>query len=182
MKWSEFFIVKSTGVTRRIDELGRIVIPKEIRRSLSIRDGENIEILVEEDKIILKKFLLMDNIGDLSQKLTDIFSSIDNDMIIITDRVKVVATTDIYKHLVEQSFDTLLIKYIDNREIVNIKDGKLSFSNNDIYGNFVIVPIISNTDSLGLVIITKNDSITNDTDLKSAKIIAKILAEKINIS
>ena len=48
--------LKSTGVIRRIDELGRIVIPKEIRRNLGIRDGENVEIFTESDSIILKKY------------------------------------------------------------------------------------------------------------------------------
>ena len=49
--------MKSTGVIRRIDELGRIVIPKEIRRTLGIRDGENVEIYTENDSIILKKVI-----------------------------------------------------------------------------------------------------------------------------
>ena len=47
--------MKATGVTRKIDELGRVVIPKEIRRNLSIRDGESLEIFTNEDSIILKK-------------------------------------------------------------------------------------------------------------------------------
>ena len=48
--------MKTTGIIRRIDELGRIVIPKEIRRSLRIKEGENIEILIDNDNIILKKY------------------------------------------------------------------------------------------------------------------------------
>ena len=47
--------LKSTGITRKIDELGRVVIPKEIRRNLSIRDGESLEIFTNEEAIILKK-------------------------------------------------------------------------------------------------------------------------------
>ena len=45
----------TTGIVRRIDDLGRIVIPKEIRKKLRIRDGENLEILVRDDEIVLKK-------------------------------------------------------------------------------------------------------------------------------
>ena len=48
--------MKQTGVTRKIDELGRIVIPKEIRKNLGIRDGETLEIFTNEDSIILKKY------------------------------------------------------------------------------------------------------------------------------
>ena len=48
--------MKSTGIVRRIDELGRIVIPKEIRNNLRLRSGENIEIYTDNDSIIMKKF------------------------------------------------------------------------------------------------------------------------------
>lgn len=51
--------LKSTGVVRRIDDLGRIVIPKEIRRNLGIRDGENVEIFTESDSIILKNIFVL---------------------------------------------------------------------------------------------------------------------------
>ena len=51
--------MKSTGVVRRVDDLGRIVIPKEIRRTLRIRDGESLEIFVDREMIALKKFSKM---------------------------------------------------------------------------------------------------------------------------
>ena len=52
----------TTGIVRRIDDLGRIVIPKEIRKKLRIIDGENLEILVRDDEIVLKKYSVMKNI------------------------------------------------------------------------------------------------------------------------
>ena len=55
----EWFILTQTGVTRKIDELGRIVIPKEIRKNLGIREGESLEIFTSEDSIILKKYFLL---------------------------------------------------------------------------------------------------------------------------
>ena len=60
-----------TGVIRRIDELGRIVIPKEIRRSLRIKEGESLEILVDNENIILKKYSLIKNLNDFAQNITD---------------------------------------------------------------------------------------------------------------
>ena len=48
--------MKATGVVRRIDDLGRIVIPKEIRKTLRIKDGESVEIFLENDNIVLKKY------------------------------------------------------------------------------------------------------------------------------
>jgi stage V sporulation protein T len=57
--------MKSTGVVRRIDDLGRIVIPKEIRRNLRIKEGDNLEVFVEGEDIILKKYSMMNKINDL---------------------------------------------------------------------------------------------------------------------
>ena len=64
--------MKATGVVRRIDELGRIVIPKEIRKNLRIHEGENIEIYInEKENIVLKKHSLIKEIDDFAQKFTD---------------------------------------------------------------------------------------------------------------
>ena len=56
----------TTGIVRRIDELGRIVIPKEIRKNLRIKNGDNIEILVEGDSITLRKYSQIENALDMT--------------------------------------------------------------------------------------------------------------------
>ncbi len=172
--------MQSTGVTRRIDELGRIVIPKEIRRMLSIRDGENLEILVDENKIILKKYLVMQNLTELSQKIINILSTVGIDKLIITDREKVVATSDIYINLINSSINIELLKVIDSREIITNNDSKISLKE-DILGSHVIVPIINETDCLGLVILIKTDELYNKDDIKILKIVSKLISEKINL-
>ena len=63
--------MKATGVVRRIDDLGRIVIPKEIRKSLKIRDGESLEIFVDNEEITLKKFSSSADLSIVSQALLD---------------------------------------------------------------------------------------------------------------
>ena len=70
-----------TGVIRRIDELGRIVIPKEIRRSLRIKEGESLEILVDNENIILKKYSLIKNLNDFAQNITDSIKSFINNSV-----------------------------------------------------------------------------------------------------
>ena len=164
--------LKSTGVTRKIDDLGRIVIPKEIRKNLGIRDGESLEIFTEEDSIILKKHSEIEKFEDLGKKLSDLIESIFKVDVIITDREKVIASTkrDI---LINKLLDEELIYLIDNREeFVGRKD---------IFGTIskvTIVPIIASIDSLGLIILISND----DLDLKNiARFMAKILSEKLNI-
>ena len=164
--------MKSTGITRKIDELGRIVIPKEIRRNLGIRDGESLEIFTDEDSIILKKHSQMERFEDLGAKLGEIINTIFKVDVIITDREKVIAATS-DKMIVDKKLNKDLIYLIDNREeFVGRKDilGNI--------GNVTIVPIIASIDSLGLIILISND----DLDLKNiARLMAKILSEKLNI-
>ncbi|MBD9085556.1 AbrB/MazE/SpoVT family DNA-binding domain-containing protein, partial [bacterium] len=77
--------MKATGVVRRIDELGRIVIPKEIRKNFRIKEGENIEIYIDDNNIILKKYSELKNVPDISSNIIDSVFSIINKDIIITD-------------------------------------------------------------------------------------------------
>ena len=62
--------MKATGVIRRIDDLGRVVIPKEIRKNLRIKEGDNLEIFVQNDEVILKKYSMMNKINDLAKWTT----------------------------------------------------------------------------------------------------------------
>ena len=66
--------MKTTGVVRKIDDLGRIVIPKEIRRTLKIRDGESLEIFVDKEMVTLKKYSTMEDLQEVAQKLTESIS------------------------------------------------------------------------------------------------------------
>ena len=68
--------MKQTGVTRKIDELGRIVIPKEIRKNLGIRDGESLEIYTSDDSIILKKYYEVKKLEDVCDKLCEMIKNI----------------------------------------------------------------------------------------------------------
>ena len=63
--------MRTTGIVRRIDELGRVVIPKEIRKTMHIKEGEELEVFVEgEDKLVLKKYSVLESFSDLSKKYT----------------------------------------------------------------------------------------------------------------
>ncbi len=93
--------MKSTGITRRIDDLGRIVIPKEIRKNLKIKENEVLEIFINNDEIILKKFSPFND----SEKVLSDYIKVINDMtgndVIITDRDKVILSS---KRLEERLF------------------------------------------------------------------------------
>ena len=162
--------MKTTGVTRKIDELGRIVIPKEIRRNLSIRDGENLEIFIDNDAICLKKHYQIHSFLDIGKKIISLLSDIIDAEIYLTDREKIVCA-NITSDLINKNISNKLINLIDERESY--------FSDNkEMEGYFSIVPIISTMDSLGLVIFNSK----NNEDYKVlVKFIAKMLAAKIDI-
>ena len=77
--------MKSTGVVRKIDDLGRIVIPKELRKNLRIKESDALEIFIEGEDIILRKYSMMKKITDLSQELTDAIYTFTRHNVFITD-------------------------------------------------------------------------------------------------
>lgn len=169
--------MKQTGVTRKIDELGRIVIPKEIRKNLGIRDGEALEIFTSEDSIILKKYFEVRKYEDLSSKLCELIKNIYNVNLVITDREKVITSSN--KEIVENTkLNNKFLELIDNREMFISKELLTINLGIDISGYFTVIPIIASSDSLGLVIIISD----NANDYSSlGKLLAKIIADKIDI-
>ena len=79
--------MKATGVVRRIDDLGRIVIPKEIRRSLRIHEGDSLEIYIEgKDTVILKKYSLVESVNNfITQYVESLYASSKKEIIVICD-------------------------------------------------------------------------------------------------
>jgi AbrB family transcriptional regulator (stage V sporulation protein T) len=169
--------LKQTGVTRKIDELGRIVIPKEIRKNLGIRDGEALEIFTSEDSIILKKYFEVRKYEDLSNKLCELIKNIYNIDLVITDREKVITSSN--KDIVENTrLNNKFLELIDNREMFISRDLSTINFGVDISGYFTVIPIIASSDSLGLVILIS----ANGSDYTSlGKLLAKIIADKIDI-
>lgn len=169
--------MKQTGVTRKIDELGRIVIPKEIRKNLGIRDGEALEIFTSEDSIILKKYFEVRRYEDLSSKLCELIKNIYNVDLVITDREKVITSSN--KDIVENSkLNNKFLELIDNREMFISKELSTINFVNDVSGYYTVVPIIASSDSLGLVILISASG--NDYTFLG-KLLAKIIADKIDI-
>lgn len=175
--------MKTTGVIRRIDELGRIVIPKEIRRNLGIRDGENIEIFTDENSIILKKHSRLTSASEIIEKVGDLTSNVMEYSVIVTDREKVVlALGEEVSELNNKVISKQLINLIDQRES-NFENLEitLEFADIKIKGYFAITPIISSNDSIGLIIIYNKNKL-NDNEIKYSKLFAKLVGEKIDIA
>ena len=86
--------MKSTGIIRRIDNLGRIVIPKEIRKNLRIKNGENLEIFINQEDIILKKYYQIDKLKYLSDELTKSIYKILKKDVMITNNEAILSIND----------------------------------------------------------------------------------------
>ncbi len=152
--------MKATGIIRRIDELGRIVIPKEIRKNLKITEGENIEIYIdEEDKIVLKKYSNLKNIKDFSQKLVDSIYSITKDNIIITDNNNVIASAgSLKKEIINKELTEEYINLINKRKNIINEDSVKITERIEIGKNYLINIILSNGDINGTIVLIKENS------------------------
>src|SRR5690625_5329757 len=110
--------MKATGIVRRIDDLGRVVIPKEIRRTLRIREGDPLEIFVaREGEVILKKYSPISELGHFATEYADaLFDSVQVP-VFICDRDEVIAVSgDSKKEYLNKSIGRHVEEAIENRE------------------------------------------------------------------
>ena len=86
--------MRATGIVRRIDDLGRVVVPKEIRRTLKIREGDSLEIYTDrEGEIILKKYSPMLEMGELAKQYVDTLAQNAGGIVAVTDRDHIIAVS-----------------------------------------------------------------------------------------
>lgn len=162
--------MKSTGVIRRIDELGRIVIPKEIRKTLRIHDGDSLEIFTDNNEnIILSKFSSLGKISDYALNFSKTIYKFLKKDIIITDTDKIIAIDgNLKKKYNNKEISSELSRYLKTRELTNLEElTNLKIINDEILeGYFIISPIIVNSDTIGLIIIYSSDDKLKEIDSK----------------
>ena len=163
--------MQTTGIIRKIDELGRIVLPIELRKSLNINPGDDFQITIESEKIILEKYSRLQNIETELINLINCFSSIIKSEIylIINNKIVNKANETISKEI-QNIIQERKIFYKDINQ-------ELKISNNIISKNKIVInPIILNSDILGTIIITDNDNL--DNLISNSKIIENIIKMK----
>jgi stage V sporulation protein T len=174
--------MKSTGVVRRVDELGRIVIPKEIRRTLKIRDGEELEIYVENDMIFLRKFSKIFDLSEVSRKIIDVANSLINKTILICDRDYVVSASGEFKkrYLNKELSKEINSCVFNGKQVVNksLSSIKLLGDIEDRYA-YIINPIFSFGDVVGSVIILSSNSDISEFDVIISNMIAQFLGKYV---
>ena len=168
--------MKSTGITRRIDDLGRIVIPKEIRKNLKIKENEVLEIFINNDEIILKKFSPFNDSEKILSDYIKVINNMTGNDVIITDRDKVILSS---KNLEERLLNKKLSEYvndlIENRSIFLSNDmkGIEVIDNEKIKQNYYFIPLIIDSDVVGSIIMFSSKEI--DENSKSLLLIASKL-------
>ena len=168
--------MRATGVVRRIDDLGRIVIPKEIRRNLRIRDGESLEIFVDDSSIVLKKFSIMRNIDEYASLIAGTLYSITHKGIIICDCDSVIACSNNLKSILNKSISDSMIGFVKDRESKS-GDGLVVTSDYSISSNYYISSVVSNGDVVGLIVVFGDD--ISDDDRILCSFASKILSKSI---
>ena len=180
--------MKATGVVRRIDDLGRVVIPKEIRRTLRIREGDPLEIFTDrEGEIILKKYSPIGELGDFAKQYADTLAQTTGNVVCIADRDQIIAVAGGgRKEFMNKSISSGLEHLIQNRETVVATLGEKSFihiTDDDMedYQSQVICPIIAEGDSIGAVIILskEKDGKVGETEKKLAVSAAGFLGRQM---
>ena len=143
--------MKATGVVRRIDDLGRVVIPKEIRKVHRIKEGE----------IILKKYSPIGELTEFASTYADTIAKTTGHIACITDKDTVIAVAGGQKKdFLEKNLSKELEEVIENKEVFKSKENNeiaIPITQNEgrerLYNGQVIYPIISDGDALGSVIL-----------------------------
>lgn len=158
--------MKATGIVRRIDDLGRIVIPKEIRRTLRIRESDPLEIFTDrEGEIILKKYSPIGEMTTFARQYAESLSQVSGHAALIADRDQFIAVSGGYKHFLGKSISKQLEEKIAERETIIASRGEKSFisvteEDSEEYQQEALTPIICEGDVIGAVVILENDGKT----------------------
>ncbi len=159
--------MKATGIVRRIDDLGRIVIPKEIRRTLRIRESDPLEIFTDrEGEIIIllkKKYSPIGEMSTFARQYAESLAQVSGQMTLIADRDQFIAAAGGCKALLGKSISSQLEEAIERRENILASKGDKNFilisgEGETEYANEAISPIICEGDVIGAAVLLNNDA------------------------
>lgn len=170
--------METTGIIRRIDEFGRIVIPKEIRKYLNIKDGEELEISAQHDIIALRKYYRIYGMKDKLNGIVDIFYKHLGGTLFLTDREKIIVSHG--ENLTNQKLNKKYINILNERKRVSNLDNNLIEITNEYKKNvnYIFNPIIVNTDLLGSIIYL-NDNI-NENEIQIFNIMCSLIKNELD--
>ena len=182
--------MKATGIVRRIDELGRVVIPKEIRRTLRIREGEPLEIFTENGgEVVLKKYSPIGEITAVAQDYADSLYRALGVITMICDRDQIVACAGIArKEVAERALSAELERLMEDRRgvLLNASAGErtLPVCADDQPGAYtaqLVTPVLSDGEIIGAIILASRDNGVRmgDVERKVAETTAHIIGRQM---
>lgn len=164
------------SVSRRVDELGRIVIPVEIRRILNISEGDSLQFLLHDDNILLKRKVLSESNASLLNIISDNMNDVVDCSYIITDREKVINSNN--DQIINKKLDESLYKLFSTYENTVFDNKSLSFDGYDIKSTFYIYPYYCDGNIVGFIIFYNVNNIANYNKL--IKFIVSYINAKIS--
>ncbi|MRG88179.1 stage V sporulation protein T [Salinibacillus xinjiangensis] len=177
--------MKATGIVRRIDDLGRVVVPKEIRRTLRIREGDPLEIFVDrEGEVILKKYSPINELGDFAKEYAEALFDTLGHTVLISDRDEFIAVAGgSKKEYLNKNISSQIEKIMEDRSVVTEKseqsvefvDGK-----EETIASYTMAPIVANGDPVGCVVLVSQDQVIGESEQKAAETAAGFLARQMD--
>ena len=167
--------MKATGVVRRIDDLGRVVIPKEIRKTLRIKEGEPLEIFTDrEGQVILKKYSPIGELSEFATGYAETLAKTTGHIACITDKDTIIAVSGgSKKEYLEQGISPELEQIMDEKENYTSKENNdvsipiiKNETNNKKNNAQVVYPIIADGDVIGTVILLSKDENTKMSEVE----------------
>lgn len=176
--------MKATGIVRRIDDLGRVVIPKEIRRTLRIREGDPLEIFTaREGEVILKKYSPISELGQFAEEYAEALYETLGTPAMISDRDEMIAASGVSKkEYLKRQLAPDIEDVIASRET---KVEKLEKTVEFVVGqieqvkSYCIVPIIAAGDMIGAVYLFSKVHFLGEAEEKAATTAANFLAKQM---
>ena len=178
--------MKATGIVRRVDDLGRIVIPKEIRRTLRIREGDPLEIYTEKDGgVIFRKYSPMGDLQDLAAQVCESIGSSTGRIAAVADRDSIIALSGAPKReLMDKPNSQDLEKLMEQRRNYRYTSGDTllrATESSDKYHLGVAAPILSQGDLMGCVMLLLGEDRNplQEADQKLAQTLASFLGKQM---
>ena len=178
--------MKATGIVRRIDDLGRIVIPKEIRRTLRIREGDPLEIYTDrEGEVIFKKYSPVGEMGAFAAELCDSVAKVSNCTVAVTDRDSVIAAAGMSKkEVLDRRVSRSLEAIMEKRSFYQHSGEKMgAVRDNGEYYVSCAMPIQCAGDIVGCVVPARSEndgkSLTPEVEHKLIQTAASFLGKQL---
>ena len=178
--------MKATGIVRRVDDLGRIVIPKEIRRTLRIREGDPLEIYTEKDGgVIFRKYSPMGDLQDFASQICDSIGAATGRIAAVSDRDSIIALAGApKKELMDKPNSQELDRLMEQRKNYRYEPGQTMLpatEGAEKYHLGVAAPVICQGDLMGCVMLLLGDNQEpmQEADQRLAQTMAGFLSKQM---